>query len=36
VRFRNMYFRELNLAARTTLPFIYPVSEVNGHLLPMS
>jgi transposase InsO family protein len=36
VRFRNMYFRELNLAARTTLPFIYPVSEINNHLLPMS
>jgi transposase InsO family protein len=36
VRFRNMYFRELNLPAHTTLPFIYPVSEVTGHLLPMS
>jgi hypothetical protein len=24
------------LTTRTTLPFIYPVSEVNGHLLPMS
>lgn len=36
VRFRSMYFRELNLATRTTLPFIYPVSEINGHLLPMS
>jgi hypothetical protein len=23
------------LTTRTTLPFIYPVSEVNGHLLPM-
>lgn len=23
VRFRNMYFRELNLTARTALPFIY-------------
>jgi hypothetical protein len=36
VRFRNMYFREFNLTARTTLPFIYPVSEINGNLLPMS
>lgn len=36
VRFRNMYFRELNLAARTTLPFIYPISEIQGNLLPMS
>jgi hypothetical protein len=31
-----MYFRELNLAARTTLPFIYPISEIQGNLLPMS
>jgi len=36
VRFRNMYFRELNLTTRTTLPFNYPVSEINDHLLPMS
>jgi hypothetical protein len=36
VRFRNMHFWELNLAVRTTLPFIYPVNEVNGLLLPMS
>ncbi|MEI9962228.1 MAG: hypothetical protein WDM76_14170 [Limisphaerales bacterium] len=27
---------ELNRAARTTLPFIYPVNEINGHLLPIS
>jgi len=31
-----MYFRELNLTTRTTLPFNYPVSEINDHLLPMS
>ena len=38
VRFRNMYVRELNLRARTTLPFIYPVREIEiaDHLLPMS
>ena len=36
VRFRNMYFRELNLTTRTTLPFIYPISEIQGNLLPMS
>jgi len=36
VRFRQMYVRELNLATRTTLAFIYPVSEVSGPPLPMS
>ncbi|MGD0744244.1 MAG: phage holin family protein [Verrucomicrobiota bacterium] len=33
---RECLGKHLNLAASTTLPFIYPVSEVNGHLLPMS
>jgi transposase InsO family protein len=36
VRFRHMYIRELNLSARTTLPFVYPVGEVAGELSPMS
>jgi transposase InsO family protein len=29
VRFRQMYVRELNLARRTTLPFIHPVAHVS-------
>jgi len=36
VRFRQMYIRELNLGSRTTLPFVYPLSEVGGELSPMS
>ena len=36
VRFRNMYIRELNIPARTTLPFVYPVHEVVSELSPMS
>ena len=29
VRFRQMYVRELNLAGRTTLSFVHPVTEVS-------
>jgi transposase InsO family protein len=36
VRFRNMYVRELNLAQQTTLPFVYPVTQIAEELLPMS
>ena len=36
VRFRHMYVREIDLARQRTLPFVYPVSEVADHLLPMS
>lgn len=36
VRFRQMYIRELNLSAGTTLPFVYAVSDINGQVLPMS
>jgi transposase InsO family protein len=36
VRFRQMYVRELNVPARTTLPFVHPVSELRDDLLPMS
>jgi hypothetical protein len=36
MRKKKKIFIQLNLTARTTLPFIYPVSEVNDHLLPMS
>lgn len=36
VRFRQMYIREINLRAGTTLPFVQPVSELGADLLPMS
>jgi transposase InsO family protein len=36
VRYRQMYLRELNLAAGTTLSFIHPVSELEEKVLPMS
>lgn len=36
VRFRHMYIRELDLARQRTVPFVYPVTEVSGDLLPMS
>ena len=32
VRFRHMYIRELNLVERTTLAFVYPVTQVCGQL----
>ena len=35
VSFRHMYIRELNLLTRTTLPFIYPVSQITAQVLPM-
>jgi len=36
VSFRHMYIRELNLGSRTTRPFIYPVTQIAGEVLPMS
>lgn len=36
VRFRNMYVRELNLSTQTTLPFVYPISQLAEKVLPMS
>jgi hypothetical protein len=36
VRFRNMYIREMDLVAASTLPFIHPVRELGGQVSPMS
>lgn len=36
VRFRHMYIRELNLCKRTTLAFVYPISQIPAEVLPMS
>lgn len=36
VRFRHMYIRELNLVKGTTLPFVFPVRDVDSELSPMS
>jgi len=36
VRYRRMYLREINPGARTSLPFIHPISEVTGEPSPLS
>lgn len=36
VRFRNMYIRELNLQRKSTLPFVFAISQISDEVLPMS
>ena len=36
VRYRRMYLREINPAARTTVPFVYPICQVTGDVSPLS